>query len=290
MPSSSPTVAQRRLARALRKLRADADLTIDQVADKIDLSASTLSRLETAQAVVRRGDIKELLDIYRVTGVQREELLELAGQSRQQPWWQEYKDLPNASTADLEAQASIIRQYSALLVPGLLQTEAYARHILRAVRGDDGEENLERHLKLRMNRQTLLDEPQSPHYVVVLDEAVLRRIVGGRTVMHAQLQRLLSASKLDNVTIHLLPFTAGAHAGVDGEFTIFSYKKPEDPDIVYEDPDVVYVDNIGGGAYIEDRKMTDRYNRTFERLVETALDSVKSAQILADVEVELSTQ
>ena len=108
--------------------------------------------------------------------------------------------------------------------------------------------------------------------------------------MHAQLQRLVSASKLDNVTIHVLPFTAGAHAGVDGEFTIFSYKKPEDPDIVYEDPDVVYVDNIGGGAYIEARKMTDRYNRTFERLVETALDSVKSAQILADVEVELSIQ
>ena len=289
MPSSSPTVAQRRLARALRKLRADADLTIDEVAEKIDLSASTLSRLETAQAVVRRGDIKELLDIYEVTDAQRDELLQLAGQSRQQPWWQEYKDLPNASTADLEAQASMIRQYSALLVPGLLQTEAYARHILQAVRGDDGEENLERHLKLRMNRQTLLAAPQPPHYVVVFDEAVLRRVVGDRAVMHAQVQRLVSAAKLDNVTLHFLPFTAGAHAGVDGEFTIFSYKKPEDPDIIYEDPDVVYVDNIGGGAYIEDPKITNRYNRTFERLVETALDPVKSVEVLADFEAEMST-
>jgi transcriptional regulator with XRE-family HTH domain len=284
MPSSSPTVAQRRLARALRKLRADADLTIEQVAEKVDLSASTLSRLETAQAVVRRGDIKELLDIYQVTDTQRDELLELAGQSRQQPWWQEYKDLPNAATADLEAQAAIIRQYSALLVPGLLQTEAYAREVMRAIRGDDGSENLERHLKLRMNRQAVLTEKR-PQYVVVLDEPVWRRVVGGRQVMQAQLQRLIEASELPNVTLHVLPFTAGAHAGMDGEFTIFSYEK--DHDVVYEDPDVVYVDNIGGGAYIEESWMTERYNRTFDHLLETALDPLQSLQILADVERDL---
>jgi transcriptional regulator with XRE-family HTH domain len=287
MASSSPTVAQRRLARALRKLRADAELTIDQVAEKIDLSASTISRLETAQAIVRRGDIRELLDIYEVTDTQSEELLELAGQSRQQPWWQEYKDLPNAAAADLEAQAAVIRQYSALLLPGLLQTETYAREILQAVRGDDGSENLERHLKLRMNRQGLLTEQMSLQYVVILDEAVLRRVVGGRKVMHEQLRRLIKVSKFPNVTLYLLPFLAGAHAGVDGEFTIFSYPKQEDSDLIYEDPDVVYVDNIGGGAYIEDRKITDRYNRTFERLIETALDPLKTAQRLAEFEYEL---
>jgi transcriptional regulator with XRE-family HTH domain len=285
MSNSSPTVAQRRLARALRNLRAKADLTIDQVAEKIDLSASTISRLETAQAPARRGDIRELLDIYEATDTQRDELLQLAGQSRQQPWWQEYKDLPNAAAADLEAQATIIRQYSALLVPGLLQTEAYAWEILRAVRGDDGAENLERHLKLRMNRQTLLREHDSPEYVVVLDEAVLRRAVGGRKVMHVQLQRLIEASSLPNVSLRLLPFSVGAHAGVDGEFTIFSYEK--DPDAVYEDPDVVYVDNIGGGAYIEDRTITNQYNRTFEHLLETALDPVRSNQVLAEFESEL---
>jgi transcriptional regulator with XRE-family HTH domain len=285
MSNSSPTVAQRRLARALRNLRAKADLTIDQVAEKIDLSASTISRLETAQAPARRGDIRELLDIYEATDTQRDELLQLAGQSRQQPWWQEYKDLPNAAAADLEAQATIIRQYSALLVPGLLQTEAYAWEILRAVRGDDGAENLERHLKLRMNRQTLLREHDSPEYVVVLDEAVLRRAVGGRKVMHVQLQRLIEASSLPNVSLRLLPFSVGAHAGVDGEFTIFSYEK--DPDAVYEDPDVVYVDNIGGGAYIEDRTITNQYNRAFEHLLETALDPVRSNQVLAEFESEL---
>jgi transcriptional regulator with XRE-family HTH domain len=290
MASASPTLAQRRLARALRKLRADANLTIDQVAGKIDLSASTISRLETAQAVARRGDIRELLDIYEVTDTQREELLQLAGQSRQLPWWQEYKDIPNAGAADLEAKATVMRQYSALLVPGLLQTEAYAREILRAVRGDDGDENLERHLKLRLNRQGVLTQQRSPQYVVVLDEAVLERVVGGQKTMHGQMKHLLEASKLQNVTLYLLPFSAGAHAGVDGEFTIFSYAKQEDPDIIYEDPDVVYVDNIGGGAYIEEPKITDRYNRTFERLIETALDPLKTSERLAELEYQLRDQ
>jgi transcriptional regulator with XRE-family HTH domain len=286
MPSPSPTVAQRRLARALRKLRADAGLTIEQAAEKVDLSASTLSRLETAQAVVRRGDIKELLDIYQVTDTQRKELLQLAGESRQQPWWQEFKDLREAAGADLEAQAAVIRQYSALLVPGLLQTEAYAREILRALRGDDTSENSERHLKLRMNRQTLLTEPESPEYVVVLDEPVLRRVVGGRQIMLEQLRRLVETSALPSVTLRLLPFSVGAHAAMDGEFTIFSYEK--DPDVVYEDPDVVYVDNIVGGAYIEDPMITKRYNQAFHRLLDMALDPVKTTHALADIERELA--
>jgi transcriptional regulator with XRE-family HTH domain len=287
MASSSPTVAQRRLARALRRLRAKAELTIEQVADKVDLSASTISRLETAQATVRRGEVRELLDIYDVVGIQREELLRLAEQSRKQPWWQEYRDLPQAAAADLEVQAAVIRQYAALLVPGLLQTEAYAREVLRAVLGEEGAKDLERHLTLRMKRQTVLTEQKSPQYVVVLDEAVLQRIVGDRQVMHAQLERLIEASTLPNVTLRLLPLTAGAHAGVDGDFTIFRYQQPEDQDVVYDDPDVVYVDDLAGGSYTEDRDRTDRYNRAFEQLLEKAWDRAKSAQALADIERQL---
>ena len=286
MPSPSPTVAQRRLARALRRLRADADLTIEQVAEKIDLSASTLSRLETAQATVRRGDIRELLDIYQVTDTpQRQQLLRLAVESREPPWWQEYRDLPEAAGADLEAQADVIRQYSALLVPGLLQTERYAREILRAVRGDEASKNDEQQLKLRMRRQTVLTEPGSPEYVVVLDEPVVRRVVGGRQVMREQLQHLAEASALPNVTLHLLPFSVGAHAAMDGEFTIFSYEK--NPEVVYEDPDVVYVDNIMGGRYIERPSITKRYDEAFRRLLEMAWDPVKTAHALVDIEREL---
>jgi transcriptional regulator with XRE-family HTH domain len=289
MATSSPTVAQRRLARALRTLRANAGLTIDQVAEKLDLSASTISRLETAQAQVRRGDVRELLDIYGVTGTQHDELLQLAGESRQQPWWQEYRDLPNAATADLEAKAAVIRHYAALVVPGLLQTVEYAREALRAIRDDDGAQTLERHLKLRLQRQALLTKQTSPHYTVVLDEAVVRRVVGGQQVMHAQLERLIQVAAWPRVTLRLLPFAAGAHAGMDGAFTIFTYQQPEDHVVVYDDPDVVYVDNIGGGAYIEDRNMTERYNRTFERLLHATLDPAESIEVLADAAHRLAS-
>jgi transcriptional regulator with XRE-family HTH domain len=287
MPSPSPTVPQRRLARALRRLRAEADLTIEQVAEKVDLSASTLSRLETAQAVVRRGDIKELLDIYQVTdGPQRQKLLRLAVESREPPWWWKYRDLPEAAGADLEDQADVIRQYSVLLVPGLLQTEAYAREVMRAIRGDESE-NLERHLKLRMDRQAVLTKRESPEYVVVLDEPVVRRVVGDREIMREQLQRLTETAALPNVTLHLLPLSVGAHAAMDGEFTLYSYQK--DPEVVYEDPDVVYVEDIEGGRYIENAKVTKRYNQVFHRLLEMAWSPVKSARVLADIERELAS-
>ena len=288
MPSQSPTVPQRRLARALRRLRADADLTIEQVAEKVDLSASTLSRLETAQATVRRGDIKELLDLYQVTeGPERQKLLRLAVQSREQPWWWKYRHLPEATGADFAEQADVIRQYSALLVPGLLQTEPYAREILRALKGDEADRNTEQQLELRMRRQAVLTKPESPQYVVVLDEPVVRRVVGDRQVIREQLQRLIEVSELPNVTLHLLPFSMGAHAAMDGEFTIFSYYN--NPDVVYEDPDVVYVENIVGGGYIEDSTMTKRYNQAFQRLLELAWDPVKSAQALVEIEQELAS-
>jgi transcriptional regulator with XRE-family HTH domain len=282
----SPTVPQRRLARALRRLRVDADLTIEEVAEKVDLSPSTLSRLETAQATVRRGDIKELLDIYHVTeGPERQKLLRLAVQSREQPWWWKYRDLKEATGADFAEQADLIRQYSALLVPGLLQTERYAREILRAVRGDEADAKAEQQLELRMRRQEVLTRPESPEYVVVLDEPVVRRVVGDRQVMREQLQRLAQAAALPSVTLHLLPFSAGAHAAMDGEFTLFSYYNS--PDVVDEDPDVVYIENIVGGEYREGLTITRRYNCAFQGLLERAWDPVKSAQALADIEREL---
>jgi transcriptional regulator with XRE-family HTH domain len=282
MPIPSPTVPQRRLARALRRLRADADLTIEEVAEKVDLSPSTLSRLETAQATVRRGDIKELLDIYQVTDTtQRQKLLRLAVQSREQPWWWKYRELKEAAGADLADQADVIRQYSALLVPGLLQTERYAREILRAVRSDKASRNSELRLELRMRRQAMLTKPEPPQYVVALDEPVVRRVVGDRQIMREQLQRLIQVAALPNVSLHLLPLSVGAHAAMDGEFTIFGYENNPD------DPDVVYVDNIVGGEYEEDPTITKRYNWAFQRLLEVAWDPVKSAQALVDIEREL---
>jgi transcriptional regulator with XRE-family HTH domain len=280
MAGPSATVRQRRLARALRRLREGADLTIEQVAEKLELSPSTVSRIETAQVGVRPRDLRELLDIYGVGGAQRDELLEIARERRQQAWWQEYRDLPNNAVAGFEAEAASISQYAALLVPGLLQTEAYARVVLEAIRLNPKAGDIQRRMELRMNRQALLTDEQAPTYWVVLDEAVLRRTVGGRQVMHAQLERLIDAAALPSVTLQVLPFTAGAHAGMDGEFTILSLRDPEDPD-------VVFIENTGGDAYIENTAVTRRYNSIFDHLRSVAQDPAESVRILADIKRQL---
>jgi hypothetical protein len=273
-------VRQRRLARELRRLREGAHLTIEQVANKLELSPSTVSRIETAQVGIRPRDVRELLDIYGVAGVQRDELLQIARERRQQPWWQEYRDLPNMALAGFEADATSISQFSALLVPGLLQTEAYAREVLTAIRLDARPGDIQRRMDLRLNRQALLTGETAPQYWVVLDEAVVRRPVGGPAVMGAQLEYLAQRAALPSVTLQVLPFSAGAHAGMDGEFTIFGYRAPEDPD-------VVYIENTGGDAYIEDADVTRRYNRIFDHLRAAALDPAESVRTLAELEHRL---
>ena len=280
MASRSPTVRQRRLARALRQLRDDAGLTIEEVAEKLEISASTVSRMETAHVGVRPRDLRYLLDIYGVTGGRRDDLLQIARERRQQPWWQEFRDLPSIALTGLEADATSISQYSVQLIPGLLQTMAYARVILRAIRLDTEPEDIERRLTLRMDRQALLVGKEAPRVWVVLDEAVLRRLVGGPQVMHEQLQRLIDASALPNVTIQVLPFVSGAHAGMDGEFTVLRYREPADPD-------VVYLENTGSDLYIERSDVTRRYNTTFEHLMADALDPTESIRMLGNVQDEL---
>jgi transcriptional regulator with XRE-family HTH domain len=273
-------VRQRRLARMLRQLRDDAGLTIDQVAEKLELSASTVSRMETAQVGVRARDLRLLLDIYGVAGAQREELLQITRERRQQPWWQEYRDLPNILEASLEAEASSIWQYSAQLVPGLLQTEAYARAVLGAIRLDAKPGDIDRRLQLRIGRQARLTSEHAPEYWVVLDEAVLRRQVGRPPVMREQLQRLIDAAKLPSVTLQVLPFSSGEHAGMDGEFTILRYRDPADPD-------VVYIENTGGDMYIEEADVTRRYNSIFDHLRAAAQNPSESARTLGTVQSQL---
>jgi transcriptional regulator with XRE-family HTH domain len=280
MTSSSPTIRQRRLARLLRQLREDAGLTIEQVAEKVELSPSTISRIETAQVGVRTGDLRELLDIYEISGAQRDELLQLARERRKHPWWQEYKDLPESALAGFEAEAASISQYSSLLVPSLLQTEDYARAVLRAIRFDATPVEIERRLELRRSRQALLSGDQAPHYWVILDEAVLRRTVGGRQTMHAQVDHLGKAAVLTNVHLQVLPFGLGEHAGMNGEFTIFKYFERSDPD-------VVYIDSAGEDLFIEASSVTQRYGLIFDYLRASAPHPSGSIPVLTDLEHQL---
>jgi transcriptional regulator with XRE-family HTH domain len=276
----SPTVRERRLARALRQLREQAGLTIEEVAEKLEISASTVSRMETAQVGVRPRDLRFLLDTYKITEAERDQLLQIARERRQQRWWQEYADLPNIHVAGLEADASTIWQYSTQLVPGLLQTEAYARAVLEAIRLDAKPGEVERRLELRIHRQAVLTSEDAPEYWVVLDEAVVRRQVGGPAVMAEQLQHLVEATKLPNVTLQVLPFTSGEHPGMDGEFTILHYRESADPD-------VVYIENTGSDLYLEGPEVTRRYNKIFDHLRAAAQNRGESIRTLGVLQSQL---
>ena len=280
MAEVARTVPQRRLARVLRRLREDAHLTIEQVAEKLDLSPSTVSRMETAQVGVRPNDLRPLLDIYGVEGVRRDELLQLARERRQQAWWNRYKDQQNVTLASLERGTSSILHYSALLVPGLLQTEAYARTILGGI-PPESSPDIERRLEFRLKRQELLSDPEAPQFSVVLDEAILKRPIGGPAIISDQLQRLIDATSLPNITLQVLPFAAGVHAGLDGEFTILQYRDPADPD-------VVYLETAAGQRYDESSDVARRYNLIFDQLQEAALKPEESVHALTDAIRELS--
>ena len=280
MARRSPTVRERRLARTLRHLREEASLTIEDVAEKLEISPSTVSRMETAQVGVRPRDLRFLLDMYEITDAERDQLLQIARERRQQQWWQEYADLPNIAVAGLEEDASTIWQYSTQLVPGLLQTEAYARAVLEAIRLDAKPGDIERRLELRIHRQERLTSENAPEYWVVLDEAVVRRQVGGPSVMAEQLGHLTEVARLPNVTLQVLPFTSGEHAGMDGEFTILHYRESSDPD-------VVYIENTGNDVYLENPEVTRRYNKIFDHLRAAAQNPGESIRTLGTIQSQL---
>jgi hypothetical protein len=244
------------------------------------MSASTVSRIETAQVGVRPRDLRLLFDIYEVSEDERDQLLQIARERRQQHWWQEYKDQPNIAVAGLEADASTIWQYSSQLVPGLLQTEPYARAVLEAIRLDLKPGDIDRRLEMRIHRQELLMGEHPPQYWVVLDEAVVRRQVGGPTVMVEQLERLIEAAKRPNVTLQVLAFASGAHAGMDGEFTIYHYREPADPDLVY-------IENTGSDLYLEAPEVTRRYNNLFDHLRAAAQNPSESIRTVSGIQSQL---
>jgi transcriptional regulator with XRE-family HTH domain len=276
----SPTVRERRLARALRHLREEAGLTIEDVAEKLEISLSTVSRMETAQVGVRPRDLRFLLDMYEITDAERDQLLQIARERRQQQWWQEYADLPNIAVAGLEEDASTIWQYSTQLVPGLLQTGAYARAVLGAIRLDSRPGDIDRRLDLRLHRQALLTRADAPEYWAILDEAAVRRQVGGPSVMAEQLGHLTDVARLPNVTLQVLPFTSGEHAGMDGEFTILHYRESSDPD-------VVYIENTGNDVYLENLEVTRRYNKIFDHLRAAAQNPGESIRTLGTIQSQL---
>lgn len=271
---SGPTVPHRILMMELRRMREIAGMTLADVGARLTWSHSKLSRLETGDRRIQLGDLDRLLDLYGVTGDRREVLVTMALESRQKGWWDPYSDVLRGRFPGLEAGASAIRIFEPLLVPGLLQTRDYIRTIVKVPRPDTTDDDVDRRTQARILRQALLSRMDSPELSLVLDEAVLRRTVGGPAVMREQLRRLATEADRPNVTIQVVPFTAGAHPGMSGSFWLLTFPPPA--------REVVYIEHELGDLYLEEREEIAQYRMLYDALRATALDPDESKALIAD--------
>lgn len=281
----SPTVRRRRLRYELKRLRDERGLKIEQVQELSggDLKAPTLSRWETGERGIRPTDLRFLLDIYDVHGEQREVLLTLARQAKERGWWQPYISAIREGFqvyVGLETEAAKIHEYVAELVPGLLQTADYYRSFLQTAPAAASHDALERKITVRLARQVRVTADDPAEYWAVLNEAVIRRVVGGAKVMREQLHHIAEIVELPHVNVQVLPFSAGAHPAMEGAFSILGFPEPSDPD-------VVYLENQAGSLYLEAEPEIDRYTRMFSHLMAMALAPDESARLILRVAEEL---
>jgi transcriptional regulator with XRE-family HTH domain len=274
----SPTVRRRRLGQELRQLREAAELTIEEVARRLEVSPAKISRIETGRVSVRPRDVSDLLDQYEIYGMHRDNLLTLSREARQQGWWHSYSDLLSEGAdvrVGLETEAEAIHTYQIQLIPGLLQTPEYAGALLRAHYRSEPPEQIERRVKLRMARQQLVIEQNNTPIWAVLDEAVLRRRVGPPEVMHSQYRRLLEFSQEINITIQVLPLDAGVYSGVPVGFAIMQLPPP--------DPQVVVIEYRGGTLYLERPEEVAAHSQVFDHIRANAKGTEESIQYISDI-------
>ncbi len=282
----SPTVRRRRLRYELRRLRDEHQLTIEQVQEASggDIKAPSISRWENGERSVRPTDLRLLLDIYQVDGERREALLTLSRQAKERGWWQSYGSaIPQwfQVYVGLEAEASSVRVYESELVHGLLQTADYYRAFLRAAPAAAGDDEADRKIEVRLARQERLTADDPLEYWAVLNEAVIRRVVGGARVMRGQLDHIADMAGLPHVNVQVLPFGAGVHPAMERSFEILGFPEPGDPD-------VVYLENQAGSLYLEEQPEIDRYARMFSHLIAKALDPEESRRLIARIAADLT--
>ncbi|RKT56794.1 helix-turn-helix domain-containing protein [Saccharothrix australiensis] len=272
----SPTLLRRRLVGELRRLREAAALTIEDVGERLECSASKISRIETGRVGVTPRDVRDMLAAYGADRATLDELVRLAREARRKAWWDAFGDVAPGRYIGFEADAEAARTYQGLMIPGLLQTEGYTRALIADVLPDAPPGEVDRRVELRRARQALLveDEPLALH--AVIDEAALRRLVGGPATMVGQLRRLAEVAELDNVTLQVIPFEAGGHAAMDGPFVILAFPEKSDPDLVY-------LEGTRGEVYLEQPAEVARYADLFARLAAASLDPSASAALVARV-------
>jgi transcriptional regulator with XRE-family HTH domain len=280
---AGPTVRRMLVGAQLRRLRTEAGVSREEAAQAIRASEWKIHRLENGQVGFKERDIIDLLRLYGVTDPEEvAAFLELAREANAPGWWQDYGDvLPQWFRAyvDLESVATLIRTYEGQLVPGLLQTDDYVRAVIHDTSLESSEE-VGRRVRLRLARQTLLTREQPPRLWAVVDEAALRRPVGGREVMRGQLERLIAATKLPNVTLQILPLAGGAHPAMVGAFSILRFADRHLPD-------VVYLEHLTNAHYLDKRAEVERYLDVMELLCVDSEPPAKTVDLLTKILDEL---
>lgn len=281
------SVYRRQLATRLRELREASGLTLTEVSEQIEVNQGSLSRIETGERGTTPVLVRALLDCYAVTDTElRDDILDLvrADKEQQKPWWRKYSTVLTPTRYDgylaLEASAVALANYQPLLVPGLLQTEDYARAVIAQMRPDLGADQVDALVKVRMERQeSCLSGERPAELRAVLDEAVLHRVIGSPTVMRQQFARLVQAGEQPNVTIQLLPFTLGAHPGLYGPFVILTFPQPTGP--------LVWLENPNNSVYLESQSDVQNYTDTFDQLRASALSPAETLTRLIRTAEEL---
>lgn len=276
---STPTIRLRRLAGQLERLRDAKGLRREEVQQRTSINAVTLYRIETARTRPQYRTLDTLLKLYGVPFDEQERLKALYKESANQGWmrpWHEQLTEGYTAYISFEHEAHGVRHYSGSFIPGLLQTEAYARAVIRGVLKEATDEHVEDRVRTRMERQAVLIKDKPLKLWAVIDEASLRRGVGGSDVMRAQLEHLLEAARAPHVTIQVMPFDSGAHPGMPGEFIVMEFEDPRDTDLIY-------IDGQAGEIFLESDADIKRFRAGFDHLVAVAKSPDDSAALIAGI-------
>ncbi|MGW3492641.1 helix-turn-helix domain-containing protein [Streptomyces sp. NPDC001020] len=276
----NPTVRRRRLGQELRRLRELKGMTAEEVAERLLVSQSKISRLENGRRSISQRDVRDLCGVYEVED-QRvvESLMEMARDSRQQGWWHAFGDIPYSVYIGLETDAESLRVYEPQIVTGLLQTRAYAEALIQGALPETSPADIDKRVKVRMRRQDRIAAENPLRLWVVLDEAALRRVVGNKEVMREQLDHLAEMSRLPHVTVQVLPFDVGAHPGLNGQYAILEFADAADSS-------VVYLEGVTSDLYLEKAHDVQKYAVMYEHLRAQALNVDKSRELIADMAKE----
>jgi transcriptional regulator with XRE-family HTH domain len=278
--NSYTSVRSRQVAAALRTLREQAGLSGAEVAKRMGMSPSKISRIETGVTGLQIEDVAALLGLYQVPAAVRDELLDLVRRSEERGWWTRQPGLPQLwrSLIDFEAKATRIQNYEALVVPGLLQTAEYARAVIQGIAPAITEAELGNLVAARMARQAVLTRSNAPQFIAVVDEGALRRPIGEPGVMHRQLHHLLVVAEQPHVMLRVAPLAAGAHAGLRGPFVILEFT---------EEPARVHVENQSTGLFLEEEADLAAYRLALGTILNAALAPVATTELITQIAAEL---